>query len=167
MIYFVTENYIKEHTAITANCDVKDIMPFIATNSDMWAQSVLGSYFYEYLLTKYNAQTLSAAEEILVAKIQPLVAWRAASDAVFALSRKLKNKGIQRQDGEYSSSVELNELSFAMRHYSQKAEFYTERLRNFLKENKADYAEFIAKENKDSDIKPSNDKPYGSSFMFI
>jgi hypothetical protein len=169
MIYFITENYLKNNTAISSNCDVKYILPFVQTNADMWVQPVLGSFFYEDLLTKYNAQTLSPEETNLVKKIQPLIAWRAAADAVYSLSRKVTNKGVQRQDGEFSGSVELNELSFSMAHYNQKAEFYTARLVNYLKENKDDFPNFTSKQNKDSDIKPNEDKSqgYNSSFTFI
>ena len=95
MIYFVTESYLKTNTPITKNVDVTDVAPYIRPASDMRLQAILGSYFYTYLLAKYNAQTLTNDEETLVEKIKPCVAWRAAEQAVFGLSYQLKNKGIQ------------------------------------------------------------------------
>ena len=84
MTYFVTETYLKNKTDISGNADVKYILPHIQTNSDMWVQPLLGTYFYEYLLVAFNDETLSSDEEELVDKIKPVIAWRALGDATFA-----------------------------------------------------------------------------------
>jgi len=169
MIYFVTENYLKNQTPITANVDVTDVTPFIKTQSDMRVQPILGTYFYKHMLTGYNAQTLNNDEETLVTYIQPVVAWRSAEDAVFGLSYQLKNKGLQMQNGDYSTSVSQSEVAFAQDHYAQKASFYETRLFNYLKENKDLYPEFTSDLNKDSDIKPTKtkDNGYTDSILII
>lgn len=169
MIYFVTENYLKNQTPITANVDVTDVTPFIKTQSDMRVQPILGTYFYKHMLTGYNAQTLNNDEETLVTYIQPVVAWRSAEDAVFGLSYQLKNKGLQMQNGDYSTSVTQSEVAFAQDHYAQKASFYETRLFNYLKENKDLFPEFTSDLNKDSDIKPTKtkDNGYTDSILII
>ncbi len=79
---------------------------------------ILGTTFYNDLLTKYNNQTLDPDEETLVTFIQPIIAWRAAEDAVFGLSLQLKNKGLQTQFGDNSSSVDRGTIAFSMEHYA-------------------------------------------------
>lgn len=150
LIYFVTENYIKVNTPITANVDIKEVLPLIKGAADMWTQHTLGTYFYEDLLTKYNAQTLSADEEALVALMQPSIAWRACADAVIELSYQLKNKGIQTQSGDFSASGEAKMVQFMNRHYAQKAEFYEQMMWNYLVKNKALYPEFTSHLNQNS-----------------
>jgi hypothetical protein len=170
MIYFVTETYLKNNTPITKNVDVKDVTPYIRPASDMRVQSILGSYFYEYLLTEYNAQNLSTDEETLVEKIQPVVAWRAAENAAFGLSYQLKNKGIQSQFGDYSQNVTQSEVAFVMDHYGQMAAFFEKRLTNYLLENKDLFPQFTSALNKDSDIKPVDDctdNDYDNTMMVI
>ena len=54
MIYFITETYLKNQTPITANVDVNDVTPFVRTQSEMRVQPILGTYFYNDILTKYN-----------------------------------------------------------------------------------------------------------------
>ena len=154
MNYFITETYLETYTPITANIDVTDVTPWVKTAAEMWIQPILGTYFYEDLLTKYNAQTLSGSEITIVGMIQPAIAWRAASDAVYGLSRQLKNKGLQRQDGEFSSSVELSEVEFAMAHYRQKGEFYENQISKYLCANKDLFSAFTSTLNTDSLIKP-------------
>jgi hypothetical protein len=167
MIYFITENYLKTQTPITANVDVNDVTPYIKTQSDMRVQPILGTYFYNHMLTGYNAQTLNNDEETLVTYIQPVVAWRSAEDAVFGLSYQLKNKGIQQQFGDYSNAVTQNEVAFSMEHYGQKASFYEARLFRYLKENKDLFPEFISDLNKDSDIKPSKKEDTGYTTQIL
>jgi hypothetical protein len=157
MNYFITENYLKTNTPITANVDVTDVTPYIATQAQLRVMPILGTVFYNYLLTKYNAQTLNNDEEALVAYIQPVIAWRSAEDAVFGLTYQLKNKGLQTQFGDFSSSVTRSEVAFGMEHYAQKASFFETRLTRYLIANKALYPEFTSEANKDTDLRPMID----------
>jgi hypothetical protein len=154
MTYFITETYLKNNTPVTNNVAISDIISFVKTQSDMRIQPILGTYFYEYLLTEYNAQTLTADEETLVTYIQPVVAWRSCEDAVYGLTYQLKNKGIQVQSGEFSQSVAQKEAAFMADHYAQKAAFFEKRLKYYLVENKELFAEFTSTDNKDSDLAP-------------
>ena len=169
MIYFVTENYLKTQTPITANIDVNNIVPFIKTQSDMRIMPILGTYFYTYILTAYNAQTLTVDEEELVTYIQPAIAWRSAEDAAFGLSYQLKNKGIQTQNGDYSNNVNQSEVNFVQDHYAQKASFYESRLWKYLDTNRDLFANFISQLNKDSDIRPAVQQTQGfnDSILFL
>ena len=157
MNYFITETYLKTNTPITANVDVTDVTPYIATQAQLRVMPILGTTFYNYLLTKYNAQTLTNDEEVLVAYIQPVVAWRSAEDAVFGLTYQLKNKGLQTQFGDFSSSVTRSEVAFGMEHYAQKASFFETRLTRYLIANKDLYPEFTAEVNRDTDLRPMID----------
>jgi hypothetical protein len=58
MLYFITETYLKNNTPITANVDVNNVTPYLATQAALRIQPILGTTFYNDLLTKYNAQTL-------------------------------------------------------------------------------------------------------------
>lgn len=150
LIYFVTENYLKVNTTITANVNITEILPLVKGAADMWTQYTLGTYFYDYLLTKYNAQTLTPDEEILVGYMQPSIAWRACADAVLELSYQLKNKGIQSQSGDFSTNSESKMIQMMNRHYVQKAEFYENALWKYLKKNKDLYPQFTSPLNHNS-----------------
>lgn len=154
MLYFITENYLKTNTPITANVDVTDVTPYIATQSALRIQPILGTTFYNHLLSAYNAQTLTPDEIDLVEFIQPVIAWRSAEDAVFGLTYQLKNKGLQTQNGDYSASVSRSEVAFGMEHYAQKASFFEQRLIRWLLANKNLFPIFISTANMDTDLRP-------------
>lgn len=154
MLYFITENYLKTNTPITANVDVTDVTPYIATQAQLRVMPILGTVFYNHLLDAYNNQTLTPEEETLVQFIQPVIAWRSAEDAVFGLTYQLKNKGLQQQSGDYSQPVTRSEVAFGMEHFAQKASFFEMRLIKYLIKNKAEYPIFISHENRDTDLRP-------------
>jgi len=154
MLYFITENYLKTNTPITANVDVTDVTPYIATQSALRIQPILGTTFYNHMLAGYNAQTLTNDEVDLVEFIQPVIAWRSAEDAVFGLTYQLKNKGLQTQNGDYSASVSRAEVAFGMEHYAQKASFFEQRLIRWLLANKTLFPIFISALNTDTDLRP-------------
>jgi hypothetical protein len=157
MLYFITENYLKTNTPITANVDVTDVTPYISTQAQLRVMPILGTTFFNYMLEVYNDQTATNDEETLIKFIQPIIAWRSAEDAVFGLTYQLKNKGLQLQNGDYSSSVSQREVAFGMEHYAQKASFFEQRLIKYLIKNKNLYPEFISEENRDTDLRPMID----------
>ena len=157
MLYFITETYLKNNTPITANVDVNNVTPYLATQAQLRIMPILGTTFYNDLLTKYNDQTLDPDEETLVTFIQPIIAWRAAEDAVFGLSLQLKNNGLQTQFGDNSASVDRSTIAFSMEHYAQKAAFFEQRLIRYLLKNKALYPIFTGTTNRDTDLRPMID----------
>jgi hypothetical protein len=169
--YFVTERYLKDNTTISNNCDVKDVLINVRPVADMYSRSVLGTYFYNDLLTKYNNQTLTPDEAALVSNIQPTIAWKAASESVISLSYQLKNKGIQTQSGDFSSNGEYKEIMFLVHHYSDRADFYLQRLSDYLIENKDLFDAFNSDLNTDSTAKKNCEGGSGNNFqsgiMFI
>jgi hypothetical protein len=142
-------------------------MPFIEPAASAWIQNILGTYFFNHLLTGYNAQSLTPEEEALVGKIQPAIAWRAATDCVLGLTYQLKNKGLQKQNGDNSEAVEQSEVTFVMRSYEQKAEFFEAMVRKFLTKNKEDYPQLTSKQNKDSELTPQKDDNFNLDMLFI
>jgi hypothetical protein len=170
MNYFITIDYLKSNTPITQNVDATDIIPFVGPASDMFLKPLIGSYFYAHMLAGYNAQILNADEFALYKTFQPIVAWRAAADAVYALTYSLRNKGLVTQDGENSTVADSEVVIMMKRHYDQKAEWYEERLRKYLILNKDLFPEFTSTSNTDcsiTDITPTNESGYNNDMLMV
>jgi hypothetical protein len=168
MLYFVTEAYIKLNTPVTANVDITDFNPLIKTAADTFVRSVLGTYFYNHLVQEYNAQTLNNDEITLVQDfIQPAVAWRVCAESAITLSYQLKNKGIQKQSGDFSAASDMKETAFIFHHYRDRADFYDQRIIDYLIENKALYPQFTDKLNFDTIVPgwPHCSKNTGRAFQ--
>jgi len=170
MTYFVTEKYLKENTTVGLNVDANLIVPAIRTAADGFVRSIIGTYYYNYLLDKFNAQTLNADEVALVQDyVKNSIAWRAASELVVAASYQLKNKGIQTQSGDFSASPEYRAIMFNVQHTSDKAAFYDNRLSEFISSDKNKYPEFWSLENKEALARKNcgNNNLFNQNIIFI
>jgi hypothetical protein len=173
MIYFCSENYLKQIGIINDNVDATAFMPLVQFASAAFIKKQLGSIFYQDLLTKYNDQTLDANEIIIVEYIQPAVCWRAVANAGVSLTYGLFNKGYQKQTGEQSTNVDLKEVQFMYDHYIQQAFYFENELKTYLIANKDLYPLFMSADNIDSSIKNSccngggNNYNEGVGFLLI
>jgi len=147
--YFVTENYIKTRTQISQNMDVADIAPNVEVAAIDYVRPILGLTFFDDLLTKYNAQTLTPTEELVVEIVQKIVAFRAADITVPFVSFSIKNKGIQSQSGEYSASEGIEVVNYIRNQLKGHAATYEDQLKEFLKLNKDDYPLYTSDANKE------------------
>jgi len=163
MIYFVTETFIKEKTAITQNVDSKDLAPFIPLSVKTYAQPILGYTFTEDLLTKFNAGSTSAEEDELIEFIQYVVAHYAAYDAIPNLSFRVSNKGVQSQSGDYSTSEGIAAVEYIRNNVLKFAKVYEENMRAFLKLNKDSFPLYTDPSN--DDIEAPDNKPNVQSDM--
>ena len=78
MVYFVTEEFIKNETHITQNVDAGDISPYLHISAITYIQPILGYTFYNDILDKFNLGNLNADETQLVEFIKYVVAFYAA-----------------------------------------------------------------------------------------
>jgi hypothetical protein len=141
-----------------------DVAPNISTASDMFIKPILTESYYNYLLNIYSAQTLSAQQEILVNKIKPALAWRSAEMTIPFLYARISNKGPQNQNGEFSQSVDREQMSYLRNELENRAEFYEQALVQHLRDNYSLYPEFAGYSgNNLSDQFDSTIAPYDDS----
>ena len=167
-VYFITEERIKSMTTVLGSVDGKLISPLLKSAADMWVLPRTGTYFFNDLLTKFNAQTLNSDERELVEIIQNSLIWRVASELVITSSAQITNKGVQEQNGMNSQSAEITKLGMLTKHYGAKAEFYDSRIIHFLWANKDLFPKFTDKLNTDCnvDLYPSKSNPYTGITFF-
>ncbi len=160
MEYFIGEKFIKDYGTVHKNCDVKDIVPNVEYAAKAFIKRQLGTYFFDYLVTTYNAATLSVDEIALVDRIKWAVLWRAIAESSISLTYQLTNKGYQKQTGDNSEALELKEVQWMYNGYITKADYFQKELGDYLVANKALYSQFTNVLNTDSILK---DDPYNAN----
>lgn len=165
-ILLISEQYIKENSPINANVDPKDLYPHIPAAQDLYIQEILGTNFYNHILNSYSAQTLNNYEIELVSRIKIALVYRTCEMALPFLNFNIKNKGIQSQFGDYSSQVGIEEMRVLRQELRNRAEFYEERIKSYLKENYSYFPQYIT--NNDDDMKPedNNTSSYDCDLAF-
>lgn len=160
--YFITESYLRSNTPLNQNLDINDIVNNIDPAQDMYIQPILGQNFYNALLVSYSAQTLTADETTLVMHIKPALAYRAAEMSLPFIQYQIKNKGPQVQSGDFSSPVDQTQLNYLRNELKNRAEFYEQRLINYLCDNSSLFPAYTT--NNSTDISPSSASAYDSGF---
>ena len=162
MIYFVTEQFIKDNTAITQNVDAKDLAPFIPMAVKTYVQPILGFNFTNDLLIKFNDGTTSAEEDELIEFVQYMTALWAAYDAIPNISFRVSNKGIQSQSGDYSASDGISVVEYIRTNVQKFAYIYEKNMRAFLELNKASFPLYLDKINQEISAPDHQPNPNGS-----
>lgn len=156
IIYFCSEIWLKDNTIINGNVDYKDVVINLKPVCDSYIRPMIGTFFYKDLLTKWNNKTASNDELNLIEEyIKPALAWKAASESIISLSYQLKNKGIQTQSGDFSTSPEYKSIMYLVHHYSDRASVYMNMLSEYIINNKLLFDNFLNPLNNDSVIKKS------------
>jgi hypothetical protein len=132
LINFISETYLRQTVVNLSNVDTKDLAPNIEYSQDVYIQPIIGSQFYNSLQISFSAQTLNSNEEYLVSLIQPSLAYYTVYESLPFLTYNIKNKGPQRQFGENSGDIDFNALNFLRNNIKNRAEFYAERIQNYL-----------------------------------
>jgi len=157
MIYFqVTEQFIKNDTHITQNVDAADIQPYIQIAAVTYLQPIMGYNFYNDILVKSDAGTLSTNEQTLVDFIKYMVAFYAAYEAVPNLAYRISNKGPQSQFGEYSASEGITVVEYIRRNIIKFAKLKEDELRAYLNENYKNFPLWKSSDNKDINLPNTN-----------
>jgi sulfur relay (sulfurtransferase) DsrC/TusE family protein len=144
MIYYITEQFLKNKTPITQNVDAKDLAPFMEMTVRTYIQPILGYNFNNELLEKFNDETLSVIETELVEFIQFVVAFYATYDAIPSLTFRISNKGIQSQFGDYQNSEGVATVEYLRNNMLKFARVHESNLRAFLDLNKAQFPTYLA-----------------------
>lgn len=133
MNLFITETYIKTNSPITSNVDPKDLNSHILAAQNLYMKNILGSEFFDDLMTKYQAQTLSADEITLVQDyIQPAILWRGITIALPWLHTQLRNKGLMNNSDDNATQADQSMLNFLRNEAKNRAEYQEEELRKYL-----------------------------------
>jgi hypothetical protein len=150
---FTSQSYIERYTPIGTLVSWDEIEPTVYLVQDNNTQDLLGTNFYNYLQIKYQAQTLNTAETELVNRIKPFQAHKVAEQCVPMINYQMKNKGLMTQNGDYSTSADLETVRYIKNEMKQRAEFFAQRVLNYLCENASDFPEYTS--DNSTDMKPN------------
>lgn len=151
----ITERYLKEHSIINDNADVKIIQPIILLVQDKYLHPVLGTDLFEDISAEITADSVSADNFTLLNNyILPMMLWYFLHESTPAFKYRYMNKGIMVKNSENSSAADLSEIKFLMDKWEVNAKMYAERLTNFLKANTDTYPLYCANTDCD-DIQPN------------
>lgn len=134
-VILVSETKLKQFTNINSNVPMDTLRAEIQIAQDVELQPLLGSLFYNTLLSKVSAtgNTFNADQLTLINDyIQPFLIQVAYFTAIPHLHYRTMNRGIVEGDAENARSVDIETMKYLRGIQKQRADFYKMRLQDYL-----------------------------------
>lgn len=155
--YFFSELWLKENTAVTANVDYQDLVPFIAVAQEQLIRVRIGKSLYDRLLEAIELQNWNANELELIKLIRPAAAHYTVYLALPFLSTKIRNKGLVKGTDQYIQTISKQDLLDLRQEFLQMSNYYMARVEEWLCNYSNLYPQY-------SDPNPLNQKTYQNPF---
>lgn len=170
-VLLITEQKLKSFTSVNKNVDMDLIRAEISITQDIHLQAILGTKFLNSLYSKISAtgNTLNADEKELVDEyVAPYLIQKSYAELIPNLWSRALNRGIMTGDAESSSSVDVATMQYLKSIQNQKAEFYKQRLVDYLVcgygQNK--FPDYLSQTTQDG-MKPDKSQNYLSPIVLM
>lgn len=142
MTNIITIDELK-NSVFNANVDDEYIQPALTEAQSIYLREILGDSLLNAVINKINDGTLAGHYQILVNDyIKPYLTYVVQSLIVVPINFKIRNAGIVSQfDNGFSTST-MKDTQYLKDYYDGKAEFYGNRLTEYLKKNASDIVEY-------------------------
>lgn len=152
---FVNTDYIYKYTVIENNVDADLITKFIWKAQDLNIQGTLGSHLYNKLVNdcpNFTGYYLTLIKEY----VQPALAEWVVYHALPFINFRLTNKAVSQKSSDNSQPSGIDDLKWLRDQVKNNAEFYSERVRDFIKNNPSQFPEYYTIEpGNPFDVKPN------------
>ena len=158
-VLFVSEEKLKDSTAINGNVDVEFLLPYVKLSQIKHCKTKLGSDLYEKLQSDITATTLTGAYKTLVDDyISEMLTQWAFFECIPFLRFKIENGNIYSKTSETGTALSNSEASSLREEVRNTAEYFTERMVSYLCNNNSSFPEYSTSSG--ADVKPDKDSYY-------
>ena len=158
-VLFISENKIKDSTAIGGNVDMEFMLPYIKVAQKKYIETKLGTDLFEALQTKITAGSLAGAYQTLVDDyIQDALVHFAFYECLPFLRVKVSNGNIYSKTSETGTALSTDEAQHLREEIRNTAEFYVQRLIDYITNNTSSFPEYSTSSG--ADISPDKDAYY-------
>jgi hypothetical protein len=158
LILLIKLEAVKERSTIHLNFDDKLLAPEIKAAQDQQLEPVLGSGLYARLLQGVDAKDLSPDEKNLLDNyVANVVIHYVLAALPMSASFQFFTKGVVRQTDQNAELPSMADLIQLSAWYTDRAEFYAQRLIKYLKKNRGKFPQYDS--DPDADL-PAADSGY-------
>lgn len=166
-ILFCSRNDIVKRTPLGGNVDPDKVIPFVKTAQDKYLLIALGTVLYNYLQAQVAAGTLTGNYKTLVDDyiIDTLVHY-AMVEALPFLAYSIGNTGITKNlNSEQGASPNKNDIDYLLQKELATAQFYAERLVNYLIAQNTLYPQYTATTGFSDNVYPDKGQQYRNGWV--
>tara|TARA_R100001460_G_scaffold23205_3_gene46875 strand:+ start:786 stop:1361 length:576 start_codon:yes stop_codon:yes gene_type:complete len=162
-VLFISEQKLKDSTAINLNVDVDLLLPYVRQAQKLYVETKLGTKLTEKLKDLIKTGTLGDAgnkpyKTLVDEYIGDMLPNWAFYHAIPFLRFKIENGNIYSKTSETGTALSTEEAQHLRSEVINTAEYYTERMIEFVRNNISNYPEYNT--NSGADVNPDPNAYY-------
>ena len=158
-VLFISEEKLKSSTALNLNISTDLLLPYVRQAQKLYVETKLGTDLTQKLKDEIIAGTLAGAYKTLVDEyIGDMLPNWAFYHAIPFLRFKIENGNIYSKTSETGTALSTDEAQHLREEVRNTAEYYTERLIEYVKNNIASFPEYNT--NSGADVNPDDNAYY-------
>lgn len=146
-ILLISEKTLKQNSVINNNVDSMYIFPAIRYAQDAGLQPLLGTKLYNKLMDLVDNGNITGATDyklLLDEYTTPYLINKVTADIQIPLTYKLRNQGVVQNTSDNTYLPSMKDMQYVIQNYENKANFYGNRLSDYLKANRSKYPEYCS-----------------------
>jgi hypothetical protein len=162
-VLFISESKLKSSTAINLNVDVNILLPYVLQAQTLYIEPKLGTQLYEHIKGLIQAGTIGDAgnvayKTLLDDYISFVLVNYSFYHAIPYLRFKVENGNIYSKTSETGTALSTEESQSLREEISNTAQYYTERLIEYIRNNTSLFPEYST--NSGADVNPDKNAYY-------
>jgi len=158
-VLFISEDKLKDSTAIGMNVDVDLLLPFVRQAQKLYVETKLGTDLTQKLKDEIIAGTLAGAYKTLVdTYIGDMLPNFALYHAIPFLRFKVENGNIYSKASENGTALSTEEAQHLREEVKNTGEYYMERMIDYVTNNISSFPEYST--NSGADVNPDRNAYY-------
>lgn len=146
-VYLISTETLKKNSIINNNVDDMYVLPAIEYSQDAGLQPLIGTKLYNKLMDLVADGSITGATDykmLLDEYITPYLINKVTANIQLPLTFKLRNQGVIQQTGDNTYVPSLKDTEYVVQHYENQANFYGNRMSDFLVANRTKYPEYCS-----------------------
>jgi hypothetical protein len=162
-VLLISEQKLKDSTAINLNVDVNILLPYVLQAQTLYIEPKLGTQLYEHIKGLIQAGTIgdvgnAAYKTLLDDYISFVLVNYSFYHAIPFLRFSVENGNIYSKTSETGTALSTEEAQSLREEISNTAQYYTERLIEYIRNNIGDFPEYST--NSGADVNPDKNAYY-------
>jgi len=139
-VLLVSAEKVKSFTEVNENLDEALLLPNIQIAQEIGLQTLVGTKFYNHIMSAAETNTLTAAETTLLNDyIGPFLLWRAVYEALPSIYMRMMNKSLSIGESPNSKAVDRGDMSYLRNIHQSRYEWYSQRLQDYMVYRQGDF----------------------------
>ena len=160
-VLFISEEKLKDSTALNLNVDVNILLPFVREAQKLYVETAIGTQLTQHLKDHIIAGTLAGADKTLVDEyIGDMLPGYSLYHAIPYLRFKMENGNIYSKTSETGTSLTTEEAQHLREEVLNTASYYRERMIKYIRNNISDFPKYNT--NSGADVSPSIENYYSN-----